>query len=671
MNLLKFVPIKLSLFLILGILIGHYFEIGIQFALTISLFFILFLWLLFRKSIDRNSILFGSISLLTTTCIGLTAVALWYPKNHSNHYSKQNIKQEQIIHLKVEEVLKSSTYSDRYMVRMLSINKETTTGVIVLSIPSDTTQNPFYVDDELITFGKFSEISPALNPHQFNYKKYLENLGIYHQLRVKSDAYTQIHHNSKTIYGIAASIRNKINFKLEQANFGIDELGIIQALLLGERKNISEETYTNFKNAGAVHILALSGLHIGIILLILQYILRPIEFLPKGKTIKLVTIVLLLWSFALVAGFSSSVVRAVTMYSFIAYSFYLNRPSNTFNILALSMFFILLLINPMLIFQAGFQMSYAAVFAIVWLYPVLQRLVSPKNIILKKGWQLFSVSIAAQLGVLPISLFYFHQFPGLFFISNIVIVPSLGIILGTGIIVIILALLNYLPELLVVWYNAIIKIMLDIIRWTAQQEAFIFNNISFDITQLILVYLLIIALIQVYTKATYRRVSFLLFSIIGLQAWLLFSIINTSKKESLFVIHQSRNTVLMHQKGNILEVRADNYKTAKQHSSNYQIAERIKTIKQTSLRNTYTFKGKHLTIIDSTGVYFKNNTDYILLTQSPKINLDRLLDTLQPVQIIADGSNYKSYINRWKETCKKRKLPFHYTGEKGAYYFIK
>ena len=126
------------------------------------------------------------------------------------------------------------------------------------------------------------------------------------------------------------------------------------------------------------------------------------------------------------------------MFSFVAYALYLNRPSNTFNILALSMFFILLLFNPMLLFQVGFQMSYAAVFAIVWVYPMLQRSWYPKNKIIRKIWQLLSVSIAAQLGVLPISLFYFHQFPGLFFISNLLVVPFLGILLAGGILVLVL-----------------------------------------------------------------------------------------------------------------------------------------------------------------------------------------------------------------------------------------
>ena len=204
------------------------------------------------------------------------------------------------------------------------------------------------------------------------------------------------------------------------------------------------------------------------------------------------------------------------MFSFVAYAFYLNRPSNTYNILALSMFFILLVFNPLLLFDVGFQMSYAAVFAIVWIYPLLQKFWNPKKWLLKYVWQLLSVSIAAQIGVLPISLYYFHQFPGLFFISNLLIVPFLGLILGLGIVVIALILLNLAPNILIEIYDSLIGSMNTIIGWVAQQEAFIFKNIPFDTAQLMLSYCLIIALIWVLTKVTFKRTIVLLICLLGL-----------------------------------------------------------------------------------------------------------------------------------------------------------
>ena len=669
MHLLRFIPIKLTIVLIMGILVGHYLDLGIQLPIILTAISFCSLSYLFIKKTPRNSISFGLTALLATLCIGILSISLWKPKNQNNHYTHLNLDKSLTWKFKIREVLKSSTFSDRYIANALSTDEINTKGKILLSFTTDSTTKKLRVDDELVVFGKLSEISPPLNPHQFDYKNYLEGLGIYHQLRLYETNHFLDKNKSTTIYGIAASIRTQIIKKLKQADFDSEQLGIIQALLLGQRNDISEATYNNYKNAGAVHILALSGLHIGILLLLLQFVLSPLERLAKGKTIKLVIIVILLWSFALLAGLSASIIRAVTMFSFVAYAIYLNRPSNTFNILALSMFFILLVINPMLLFQAGFQMSYAAVFSIVWLYQLLQKLWFPKNWIINKVWQLLSVSIAAQLGVLPISLFYFHQFPGLFFISNLLVVPFLGLILGMGILVIALALCNSLPSFLADLYNNLIGLMNEVIAWVAQQEAFVFRNISFDIIQLVLSYFIIITFITVFTKATFKRVTVFLVGIIGFQIWLFFVGYSANQKEILLAAHQTKNSILIYQTGNSSTIIAKDSITSKRIITDYTIAERVKNIDYSKIKNSYTFKNATLLVVDSLGIYSNQNTDYLLLTQSPKINLERLIDSINPKQIIADGSNYHSYIDRWRKTCLKRKLPFHYTGEKGAYYF--
>ncbi len=261
------------------------------------------------------------------------------------------------------------------------------------------------------------------------------------------------------------------------------------------------------------------------------------------------------------------------MFSFVAYAMHLNRPTNTFNILALSMFFILLIFRPSLLFQVGFQMSYEAVFAIVWIYPLLQKFWKPKTWILLKGWQLLSVSIAAQLGVLPISLYYFHQFPGLFFVSNLLIIPFLGVILGLGILLILLATLNILPDFLASFYNTIIYGMNSIIGWVASQEAFIFNNISFGSTELILSYVIIIFLILALTKATYKRVMILLIAIVGMQLWSFYALYRTQKKENFLVVHEFKNTLLLHQIGNHLNVLTPSRSFNNKIVTDYEVGE--------------------------------------------------------------------------------------------------
>ncbi len=670
MQLLRFIPVKLTIYLIFGILLGYYFNFGILISSTLAVFFLALLGWIFIRGNRKEADLFATLVALTTTGIGILSMSLATLKNYDHHYSHLISNQNEKWQLKILEVMKPTNFSMRYVAEVHRLENQKASGKVLLSFPRDTAVTPFQVDDELIALGHTEEIAPPLNPHQFDYKKYLENLGVSHQLRLNDNDYIVLKNQSPTLNGMAASFRRKIISKLKTSDFGDEELGIIQALLLGQRHDISEETYNNYKNAGAVHILAVSGLHIGILLFLLQFLLGPLEYLPKGKIIKLIVTLLLLWGFAFLAGMSASIVRAVTMFTFVAYALYLNRPGNTFNILALSMFAILL-VDPKLLFQVGFQMSYAAVFAIVWIYPLLQKLWYPKHWFTHKVWQLLSVSMAAQLGVLPISLYYFHQFPGLFFVSNLLIVPFLGLILGLGILVILLSLFNILPSVLVKIYDFTIGLMNNVIEWVAQRESFVFKDIPFDQVQLLMAYAIIFSLFIMCTKVSFKRAVTLLILVIGFQMWMFHTSHRTTQTKKLVLAHQTRNAILMYQNGNRLTLMTNKKNEAALIVTDYKVAERIDSVGYQDLANSYTFRNKNLLIIDSLGVYgvLDKSIDYMVLTQSPKINLERLIDSLRPKKLIVDGSNYKSYIERWKRTCNKRKLPFHYTGEKGAYYF--
>ena len=670
MKLLAFVPIKLTLLLVVGILIGHYFPFNSSYALWLTVFLFVILGFVYRYERNTKSIRFGIFSYLTTLSLGIFIILSAQPKQDTHHYSNLLLTQKPVWQLQIREVLKPTNFSERYIAEIQGVDNLYATGRLIVTRNFQDSLQPLQVDDELLTISQLTEIKKPLNPHQFNYNMYLKQLGIFHQLRLEASTYAPKTNPSKTVFGIAAKARNHIIKQLKKEGFGKEELGVIQALLLGQRNDISKETYDNYKNAGAVHILALSGLHIGILLLVLQFLLRPLDSIPQGKKIRLLLTVLLLWGFAFLAGLSASLVRACTMFSFVAYALYLNRPSNTFNILALSMFFILLFINPNLLFQVGFQMSYAAVLSIVWIYPLLQKFWYPKAKPIRYVWQLLSVSVAAQLGVLPISLFYFHQFPGLFFVSNLLIVPALGIILGTGILVVILSLINLLPDRLAWFYNEVISYMNTIVVWVAAQEDFIFKQISFDGIQLIFAFCTIIALVLVLAKMNFKRVVYFLISVLCFQQYTLYQEIRAGQEKEVLLLHQTKNTVLVDRNGTIATVYTSDSIRAHTPLSDLKIGERIEAIHFDTLVNSYFIHERSIIILDSLWTYLaEKKGSSLVLTNSPKINLERVIANTKPKIIIADGSNYMSYINRWKVTCMEREIPFHYTGEKGFYSF--
>ena len=653
----------------LGIIIGFYLEVAPFLPLIAMLVLLPTTYWAIKKQRREGFPYFEVLTSLTTICLGVFVMGISMNKSMSHHYNKLILNKEKVWHLKVSDVLKPNAYSHRYITRIIAADDGVAPGKLLLSLSVDSTLKELQVDDEFLIYAKPESIRPSLNPHQFDYKTYLEKQGIQHQIRTNHAAIIKKQGAPKTLFGLASNFREHIISKLEQKDFGAEEMGVIQALLLGKRDDISESTYNNYKNAGAVHILAVSGLHVGIILFLLEFILVPLERLPKGKTIKLVVVVLLLWSYAFIAGLSPSIVRAVTMFSFVAYALYLNRPTNSFNIIALSMLFILL-VKPLFLFQLGFQMSYAAVFAIVWIYPKLQRFWFPDNFIIRKTWQLLSVSVAAQLGVLPISLFYFHQFPALFFISNLLVIPFLGLILGFGILVILLALIDFLPQFLVDSFNWVIQLMNSVIGWVAQQEGFIIKNISFDSVQLLLGYFIIIAMVVFLSKPKWKTALVLFGGIIVFQSWIIWNQVQGNQKEVIILAHRSRNTVLLHQLGDSLSMITSDSTNIGNIGADYALAERIQKLDTVQLKNSYQIGQKKLFVLDSLAIFpLEGHLDNLLLTRSTEINLERVLDSIEPKKIFADGSNYPSLIKKWKQTCRQKEIPFHYTGEKGFYVF--
>ncbi|UWX54562.1 ComEC family competence protein [Maribacter litopenaei] len=628
MKLLAYASIKLTLLLILGILIGYTFQIPIKYCFGFLLCCFAILGYFFIRKADKT-LKFKLVAGITVIFIGMFSFLQSQSIQYDHYFKKVQKTEFPLLQVKITDVLKPNAFSQNYVAEVLMADGKKTIGKILINQSTDSIHNTFQVDDELFIKSKISPINPPLNPHQFNFKEYMGHLGVHHSLKLSLENFTVLPNPSKTLIGYAQQVRSNIIKKLENEDFGREQLSIIRALLLGERTTISEDTYSNYVDAGAVHILAVSGLHVGILLMLIQFVLRPLNRLPYGKKIVLFLTLILLWAFAFIAGLSPSIIRACAMFTFVAYAMYMNRPSNSFNILALSMFFILLVINPNLLFQVGFQMSYAAVFAIVWIYPLLQKWWFPKNRIIRYLWQLLSVSIAAQLGVLPISLFYFHQFPGLFFISNLLIVPFLGLILGMGMIIIVLSLVEKSSSSLIWMYNEVIGLMNKIVSWVANQETFLFKSISFDEMQLTLGYLVIGSLVFAFSKTNYRRIMLFLGFLLMFQTYTIYKEFEAGSKSETIILHQVKNSVLFDKNGNMLKVLTVDSTRLKRLVDNYIVQERIDQTRYLPVKNSYLIYDKSLQIIDSAGVYLPTNTNTIfLLTKSPKINRNVLFKKL-------------------------------------------
>ncbi|QIE59395.1 ComEC family competence protein [Rasiella rasia] len=666
----------MALFLALGITFGFYtnkhpFVIPKVWWFGILILPIVLLgitWLLGKRKLHPTPV-FGLIVCFIFFGIGFANYTLRLPKYQPSHYTN-NLQKDTFLQLKIKEHLKPNSYYENYLAEVIFQNATKTTGLLLLHIEKDSTVASLAVDEYLVVKGNPQRVRQPRNPYQFNYAQYMEHLGVHREMTIKSNSMLFRRKVHTSIVGFSERIRLHLIAKLQQTTLKHDELSILQAFVLGERRAIDKQLYEAYAAAGAIHILAVSGLHVGILYFILLFLLKPLTYTPYGARSRSIIIVLLLWCFALLAGLSPSVVRAVTMFSFFTVATALNRPTNSFNTLLLS-FLVLLLIAPSWLFHVGFQLSYLAVFFILWLQPKLYALYKPKFYIDKTLWGIITVTIAAQAGILPLSLYYFHQFPGLFFLTNIVVLPVLGILLAGGLLLIVLAACNAVPTGYTEIYNEAITILNDFITWVAQQDFFLVRNISFSAGKMMVSYLVLVCLVILWKKTTSRRLVITLGSIA-----LFVSVCIWDKKETslneLVVFHKNRKTLIgvKTQEQLLLFSNDTTQIDATQPIPGYRAKMAIDSTTIAKVPSLFEYGDTTFLILDSLGVYSKlQQVDIAILTHSSKVNLTRFIDSVQPKLIIADGSNYKSYIDRWRETCTIKKLPFHHTGTKGAFTF--
>jgi competence protein ComEC len=653
----------------LGIVFNYYWKPDFSWVLTITLILFLFLGIQYRLAkkhfLQKN--VFGIVMYVLSFSIGMLTHSLHYEPSFKKHYSHFT-SDSNIIQGTVSERLKPNKFAEKYYFKVLKIDGKDVFGKILLNVYKKEIANQLHSEDEIIIKCDLQPISKSFNPYQFDYAAYLEKQNVYHQTYLKSDNQIKIGTRHNFDYYVE-SYRNTLLKSFSIHKFTPEINNVIYALLLGQRQDMDTQISTNYTNAGVIHILAISGMHIAILYAMLLFFLKPLDRFKKGKLLQFLIILSFLWLFAILSGLSASVVRSVVMFSFLSFGLYLNKSGNIYNILAVSMLFILLF-NPNFLFDVGFQLSYIAVFAIVWLQPFYRSFKPSRYKLVNYFVDVLTISFIAQIGVLPLSLYYFNQVPLLFFLANLVVIPLSSFILILGIVVLIFNFM--LPEfslLLGKLLSFSIKIMNDYIAWIASFEDFIIKDIPFSFSLLLIFYLTLIALVLWLYEKQFSKLIFFLSSSFLLQILILITIYQ-SKKGNEFVIFNNKRSTLLAEKTNDKIVAYTNESQPEENSNlkAYNRGNFNQNIEIQSLPNVAYFNNKKILIIDSLEIYtLKIQPEIIVLTQSPKINLVRVIKEVHPQEIIADATNYKSYVKRWKATCEKEKIPFHATAEKGFY----
>jgi competence protein ComEC len=619
---------------------------------------------------------FGIATYLLAFSIGNLTQTVHTDSNQQNNYThyKNIFDKKQTFNLTLREKLKNTAFNERYIAIINSIDQENSSGRMLLNIRKDSLRHSFVIGNQLKINATLYKTTAQKNPNQFDYQQYLENKQIYAQLYAEPNEIQLSSEIKKDIWYYTAQLRTRIIQNLEKSKFNKKELNVAVALIMGQQQDIDPDIIQDYQYAGAVHILSVSGLHIGFILLFVTLLLKPFPNTKKSSFIKLLITLASLSLFGIIAGLAPSVVRSVTMFSFVAVGQYLRRSVNIYHTLLVSILLILLF-QPSFLFDVGFQLSYTALFFIVWLQPLMAKLWKPKNKIQNYFWDILTVSFAAQIGTLPLSIYYFHQFPGLFFATNLIVIPLLGFIMSLGVLVMALATFNWTPFYPAKILEISILYLDKIIESIASFEQFIIKDIPLNVSLLIGSYLVIITTIITFEQKRFKNLVWAMLAIITLQLSAIATKWNVQNQGEFVVLNTPKNTQLIERNGAAVTLYANDslLKNIKNNSllSSYLTANFSSLNHKQKLKNLIYFKGNKILLIDSTKICPKNiQPDVLILTQSPKINFDRLLRTLKPKIVVADASNYKLVQTKWKASCSQQKIPFHATSEKGFYKII-
>ena len=429
LNLLKRAPfVRLVIPLLLGTIVGLQFvfaKLYVLIAVVLISFFSLKVFARFLAYWSRG--IFISIAWFS---LGFLNAQL--QRTDSFHLFEKNA----VVIASVAEQINPKDEYLRFKVKILQINDSLVAKNdwnLMLTIKNDSLLSNLKYGNRLFLKANITELKNFGNPNEFDYKAYLQRKNVVAQSFIKKENLVVLHgFEGSYLKHWALNVRTYLLNQYIDNGITGQNLAVLSALSLGYKEDLSGETKATFSSTGAMHILAVSGLHVGIVYMILNKLLIFLRG-RRARWIKFPILVAGIWIFAIISGASPSVLRASLMFSVLALGFSLNRESNIYNNILMSAFF-LILFNPRIVLEVGFQLSYAAVISIVWLVPVIETWVKIDNKILKGIWTLAAVSIAAQLGTSPIALYYFHQFPNYFILTNILVVPLAGIILQLAIV---------------------------------------------------------------------------------------------------------------------------------------------------------------------------------------------------------------------------------------------
>ena len=678
--------------------------VGINLPLTLctaGFALVVMLWLHYSGFIKNNYSkrwVYGVLISLFFLCAGNIITALNIEIDDNDHFSNYNNKDNYYIGY-ITEPLKEGDKSYKSVIELQSVIEDGAAvkvkGNLLVYFSKDSVNSKLKYGDVICFKTNPAVIKPPQNPNEFNYKRFLSFKNIYHQAYLKPESITVTNINAgNKIIKTALETQQYLLHVFKENNIAGQEYAVLSALMLGYKDELDAQLKQAYSSSGAMHVLAVSGLHVGIIFLAIS---KALFFMNKKRwqiLLKGVLIILFLWSYAFITGLSPSVMRSATMLSFVVGATMFSRESNIYNTLAASAL-VLLLIDPFLIMAVGFQLSYLAVLGIVAFQPRFNNLIHPKNWLIRNAWAITCVSIAAQLATFPLGILYYHQFPNYFILSNLLVIPLATAILYSGILLFITSWIPVVSSFVALVVKYSVYFLNKSVYVIEQLPYSLSEGISHSIIDTWIIYSAIFVFFLAFLFKSKKHLA------VGLGLILVFSVFSLAKKadnlnkKRIVVFNINGKSAFNFISGNEHVFIADSSLVHDEdkmifHIRKYWNNEGLKEPQiifthdlpkklinkeaQFFIKNNFIFfANKKLAIInDSVALPTREkiNVDYLIYTGKNKNTYHNIVNNFQFNSVILDSSRPDYLQQKIKENFRRDNVNYFCVKEKGFYELI-
>ena len=681
-----FVALRLLCPLIIGILIYQYLANPIYFLILFPLFYFYYTFLSKYFFEHKKNIIFSSLIYSATILLSFFNCLNKDMSRKKDFFVPQdfNFQDQLLLEVLAPGIPKSN--SVLYQCKIIAALTHKNNFIArsgKLYLYTNKTETPHFNRYDKIVIPNQIQIPRLINnPGAFEYKNYLKSEGFDYTCFFQTDSIIKLnaHSNSHPFLSFTLKLdafRKKcINYL--KASLSKESFSIATALLTGTKIYVESDLKNLYASNGVMHIMAISGLHVGLIFLILNFAMRFFGTDWISKTIKLMLILICLWSYALFSGNSSSVCRAclmLTLYCFAKFNYF---QLNNINII-FSSAFMLLIMDPQLLFKLGFLLSYAAVISILIIYQPIYKLLEGRFSLKNKIYSLTSVSIAAQIGTGPLAAQYFYFFPIGFLPANLIAVPAASFILIFGIILLVCCFIfpqvAFIPAILLDQGIQLLNYILIIINWFGNFNPKFFVHPTLTIILIYLILMLIIAWVKFMNKFLFRLVLILTLSLFGIYSF--HKVLHL--KQNKLVVYSDKKNLLIHQfyGKNLIEIYNNaidsmHFSLIESDARRYfHVPENQKTIK-IGTHNHFILNNLDLVILDrqkfNSQIQNLSNSKSLklILHQDPYFETNQLYHKWEEIEIILSSCS-KAYCKRIKYAIEETDFKLYNINMLGAY----